>query len=423
MAEHNRTPRLFVGSSTEGLELARAVSRNLDRDAHVTVWDKVFKANYSNLQNLLRCVHKSDFAVFVWSPDDTSMIRGTRLEAVRDNLVFEFGLFLGNLGRDRVFTIIPRDRKSLRIISDLNGITSLEYNADRIKGAGHELDEYDSAFSPAADAVRASILKAGAKTQAEEHTVDTILDRIRVLIDRSTTTRYVGKFPTFYDEIVQCVSKATESVKIACDFIGYGYFSAHQVWEHYLAALEERRRRGAKVQVVVLNSTWRHAQLEAQFAHNERAWNRLRADPEFNRLLTAYATRRGRQITTREEFVAVQATQDLEDMQKYGSAIASELTEKRSRMPVFLWIADAKEAVFSIPTYDAGVSEYGFYTRDLELVAALTRIWFAYNSDEAGGGDPERLPMGLVRQVPSKGRPLNKGSRVRTNSSPSKRSR
>jgi CRP/FNR family cyclic AMP-dependent transcriptional regulator len=45
----------------------------------------------------------------------------------RDNVVFEAGMSLGALGRERTVLVIPRAKRT-KLPSDLTGITPLEYN-------------------------------------------------------------------------------------------------------------------------------------------------------------------------------------------------------------------------------------------------------------------------------------------------------
>jgi hypothetical protein len=132
MAPKWNRPKVFIASSVKNKRLAYEIQQNLDDDADVTVWDQnVFRLTKSSLENLLVQLDKSDFAIFVFAPDDVVRIGRARLRAVRDNVVFELGLFMGRLGILRTFIVAPKGRKHLRIPSDLAGVTLGTFNTDR----------------------------------------------------------------------------------------------------------------------------------------------------------------------------------------------------------------------------------------------------------------------------------------------------
>jgi hypothetical protein len=127
-------PSLFIGSSAESLSLANTIHENLEHVVEATVWtDGTFLPSHSTFISLLDHTKKSDFAVFVFSPDDIVFIREEKLKVTRDNVVFEFGLFFGALGIKRTFFIIPSDIKDFHIPSDLLGITPLTYDTKSIQ--------------------------------------------------------------------------------------------------------------------------------------------------------------------------------------------------------------------------------------------------------------------------------------------------
>lgn len=68
----------------------------------------------------------SDFAVLVLTPDDTVTSRRLEQPAPRDNCIFELGLFMGALGRNRTYIVKPRD-SDIKIPTDLLGLTPLTY--------------------------------------------------------------------------------------------------------------------------------------------------------------------------------------------------------------------------------------------------------------------------------------------------------
>src|SRR5438552_3664727 len=141
-------PRVFIGSSTEGLPIAYALQNNLEGDAEITVWEQnVFKPSEYILESLLKQLKSTDFGIFVFSPDDLVRIRGQKQAAVRDNVIFEFGLFVGHLGRKYSVMLLPKGER-LRIPSDLWGVNILTFDPNR---KDHNLE---AAVGPASNNIR-----------------------------------------------------------------------------------------------------------------------------------------------------------------------------------------------------------------------------------------------------------------------------
>jgi predicted nucleotide-binding protein len=102
-------PRVFVGSSIKGLDIARHARAALTYDADVELWeDALFKSTNVPVENLVHLIEQYDFALFILHPEDKATIRNEDEVTVRDNVIFELGLFLAKLGRSRVFFIAPQ---------------------------------------------------------------------------------------------------------------------------------------------------------------------------------------------------------------------------------------------------------------------------------------------------------------------------
>jgi predicted nucleotide-binding protein len=130
LSSPNPQPRLFIGSSAENLPVAREIQSGLSHDKMiVSVWtDGVFRASKTAVESLLVAVRASDFAVLLITPDDIVVSRDIESPAPRDNVVFELGLFMGLLGRERTLVVKPRG-VNIKMPSDLLGFTPLEYAA------------------------------------------------------------------------------------------------------------------------------------------------------------------------------------------------------------------------------------------------------------------------------------------------------
>jgi hypothetical protein len=127
-------PSVFIGSSSEAIDVAYAVAGKLSPDAEVTVWnDGVFKPGLSFLESLVNALDQFDFAILVMTPDDAVTVRDERVFQPRGNLMFELGLFMGRLGRSRTFVLCPGVAE-LKLPSDLAGVTYLTYDASRADG-------------------------------------------------------------------------------------------------------------------------------------------------------------------------------------------------------------------------------------------------------------------------------------------------
>src|SRR6516225_4207980 len=102
-------PKIFIGSSSEAKDVADAIHAELDHDAECTVWTHgVFSPATTTIQSLMDRVGGSDFAIFVFAPDDRATVRGKLFPVPRDNVIFELGLFSGALGPERCFFLTPR---------------------------------------------------------------------------------------------------------------------------------------------------------------------------------------------------------------------------------------------------------------------------------------------------------------------------
>jgi CRP/FNR family cyclic AMP-dependent transcriptional regulator len=152
----NEYPKLFIISSTEALDVAREIQAQLERDVFSTVWNEgVFFAGGYSLEALEKAVMESDFAVAVAQADDIVETRGGRHPTLRDNVLFELGLFMGKLTRHRAILVHPRVT-GLKLPSDLHGLTLASY-------APGKPEELASRLGPACNEIRKIVRALGVR--------------------------------------------------------------------------------------------------------------------------------------------------------------------------------------------------------------------------------------------------------------------
>lgn len=121
-------PVLFLGCAKEALELAREIQSGLDYDPVVVeIWtDGIFNPSKTPIEDLTSLIGRIDFGAILLTPDDKIQSRNSDAFGPRDNVIFELGLIMGSIGRERTFMLVPRDI-DIKLPSDLLGIRPIDY--------------------------------------------------------------------------------------------------------------------------------------------------------------------------------------------------------------------------------------------------------------------------------------------------------
>lgn len=252
-------PKIFIGSSVEGLSVAYSIQQNLTHDADVTVWDQgVFELSKTSIESLLEILGKSDFGIFVFSPDDVSVIRKENENVVRDNVIFEFGLFIGKLERERVFFVTPLN-SDFHLPTDLLGVTPGKYDPNR------EDKSLQASTGPVCHQIRLQLKKLGTissneETAKEPETKDKGTNTENQWIDSFVKRNYddalhileqLVKSETDSDKLIEnkiwqsyCVFKTSESAGVQRldallkehekDLVAHRVIATIYLWEEYL---------------------------------------------------------------------------------------------------------------------------------------------------------------------------------------------
>ncbi len=120
-------PLVFIASSSEGKDVAEAISQNLNDVCDCIIWSNgMFETGNFYLETLLEKLQSFDFAIMTMTNDDKIVFRGNDYNSPRDNVLFELGMYIGRLGRDRTFIVMDKSA-NLKMPSDLAGLTMGSY--------------------------------------------------------------------------------------------------------------------------------------------------------------------------------------------------------------------------------------------------------------------------------------------------------
>jgi hypothetical protein len=198
--------KIFIGSSKESLQIARAIQHGLLDIATPELWNQgLFRAGTVVLNDLLKAVDGFDFGVFVFAPDDVVKMREKEHSAVRDNVLFELGIFIGRLGPERSIFVVPKSDTDLHLPSDLTGIIPATYDGEYIS----KRMQLQVAVSPAVFQISEVIREKGPAA-----------GRSKVLFDsreRSASRLLQGKESYIYKDKKRIGEKAAGSLNIGAD--------------------------------------------------------------------------------------------------------------------------------------------------------------------------------------------------------------
>jgi hypothetical protein len=106
---------------------AKAVFADIEDQTEAIIWEhELLAPSRTAIEDLEKQARNFDFAVFILTGVDERKMRGATSPVPRDNLLFELGLFVGLLGRERVFYFISTERTPL-LPTDILGTTGLEF--------------------------------------------------------------------------------------------------------------------------------------------------------------------------------------------------------------------------------------------------------------------------------------------------------
>jgi CAP12/Pycsar effector protein, TIR domain len=144
-------PRIFVGSSSEAVELAREVGAAIDTAGMTAVvWDTgAFPVGSTLLERIESLAEEVEGAVLLFTPDVHAVRAGKADEEAVSNVIFEYGYLSARLTRQRVAiclvddAVLPVDLLGVKVIQ----AGTIAYRSGVAGGAGDRTPELPDRLS------------------------------------------------------------------------------------------------------------------------------------------------------------------------------------------------------------------------------------------------------------------------------------
>lgn len=115
---------MFIGSSSRARKWRAPSKPSCLPHCEVELWRQgAFEPGGYTLDSWINKARQCDFAVMVATPDDWRESRERQAYVPRDNVILEFGLFAGLLGRDRTYLLATT---GLQLPTDTLGRSNLD---------------------------------------------------------------------------------------------------------------------------------------------------------------------------------------------------------------------------------------------------------------------------------------------------------
>ena len=148
---NEQKPTIFIGSSVEGKKYAEAIENTFFHDKFdIQPWYRLFKKPLIATIDQLEDIKSTDFGIIIFTPDDLGISRDKEYIIPRDNLVFELGLLIAYLGRNRVFPVIP-DGIKIKLPTDLLGVNFYKFHFSKDYT---RIDQFEQAMAVACSHIR-----------------------------------------------------------------------------------------------------------------------------------------------------------------------------------------------------------------------------------------------------------------------------
>jgi hypothetical protein len=232
-----------------------------------------------------------------------------------------------------------------------------------------------------------------AATQAAEYTSKlTSLTALTTDLTSTVQTRAIGRFPDNLRPIIDLIGRAKSTILIATDVSSYGQLSNPRECRNYYSAIIAAAARGGKVQLIAYSGQRSDAERRNQFAEYVRlgptkGYEKLAGEPRWKAFTAAHPFG---MISTLDEAFDALLYSDLAFRRNVSEQAVTvhELADSGQSLPVFFWLRDTEEAIFSLFTVGERSREISFRTVDQSITEVLVSTFDGLREHHAQQLDP-----------------------------------
>jgi len=201
-------------------------------------------------------------------------------------------------------------------------------------------------------------------------------------ISNALSTQYLGIFPEYFPQLSRLIESAKHEVLIACTLPVHGIFSNPDGWLSMKHALESALApsHNIKIRCVFSDYLSQQARLIDQYKQAFTDWDSWLSHSDNTGRIRYFLEKFGNGMTIKELkpdiFIKLIMTASIDELKT--TLIRAEIFQINYRPPVYMWIADSKEAIFAIPTTTPYFQAQAFWTTDARLISSLIHMHQEY---------------------------------------------
>jgi hypothetical protein len=203
-------------------------------------------------------------------------------------------------------------------------------------------------------------------------------------LQETQSTKYVDVFPDNMLEINKLLEdRVQQSLTVVVDIAAYAHFSSPSESGRYVEALTKLSRKGIKIKFICYDPKTAQSYLKKQFGWEElvkknhgseaEAWKRFTENN--SEKVTAYKNMHQSDMPQSMDDLVNQITNAGDELLTMLKQRGAEIKETSNDLPIFMWVGDNSEAIFSLHTYGQDPREHSFKTSDHAFIERLNDIY------------------------------------------------